>query len=116
MLQVDEKREEIDNVLKPIVAEHEGMKTIITKLKELMESGGLPEIPDEWNNTNQPSSQPPASKPANQPTSQPTSKPISQAARELTNELAAELLSGIFDQVDDPDPDADKAEADDPES
>ena len=45
LLQIEEKREEIDEVLKPIVAEHEGMKVIVTKLKELMESGGLPKIP-----------------------------------------------------------------------
>ena len=46
LLQVDDKKEEIDDVLKPIVAEHEGMKVIVTQLKELMKSGALPKIPD----------------------------------------------------------------------
>lgn len=44
LLQVDEKKEDIDEVLKPVVAEHEGMKIVVTKIKELMESGVLPKV------------------------------------------------------------------------
>lgn len=46
LLQVEEKKEEIDKILEPVVAEDDGMKVIVTKLKELMGSGALPKIPD----------------------------------------------------------------------
>ena len=45
LLQVDDKKEEIDKSLKPIVQEEdEGIQKIIVKLKDLRESGELPEV------------------------------------------------------------------------
>jgi hypothetical protein len=47
-LHVDDKKEEIDEVLRPIVQEEdEGMQKIIEELDKLMESGKLPELKDE---------------------------------------------------------------------
>ena len=47
LLQVDDKKEEIDETLRPIVQEEdEGIQKIIAKLEELRESGELPEIDD----------------------------------------------------------------------
>jgi len=48
LLHVDDKKEEIDEVLRPIVQEEdEGMQKIIEELDKLMESGKLPELKDE---------------------------------------------------------------------
>jgi disulfide oxidoreductase YuzD len=48
LLQVDDKKEEIDESLKPIVqVEDEGIQKIIVKLKDLRDSGELPKVEHE---------------------------------------------------------------------
>src|ERR687886_547311 len=44
LLQVDEKKDEVDESLRHIVQEDRGIQKIIVKLKELRESGELPEL------------------------------------------------------------------------
>ena len=45
LLQVDDKKDEIDEILRPIVQkEDKGIQKIIAKLEELRESGELPEV------------------------------------------------------------------------
>ena len=48
LLQTEEKDESIDKDLQNTVDAHDGVKTIIAKIKELMDSGLLPKIPDEY--------------------------------------------------------------------
>jgi hypothetical protein len=44
LLQVDDKKEEIDIILKSIVQENECIQKIIAKLNELRDSGELPDV------------------------------------------------------------------------
>ena len=48
MLEVDDKKDEIDKILKPIVQkEDKGFQKIIAKLQALRESGELPDVKGE---------------------------------------------------------------------
>jgi uncharacterized protein YjgD (DUF1641 family) len=45
LLHIDSKKDEIDEILRPIVQEEDkGIQKIIAKLEELRESGELPEL------------------------------------------------------------------------
>ena len=48
LLQTEEKKEFIDNDLQDTVDAHEDVKTIISEIKKLIDSGILPEIPEEY--------------------------------------------------------------------
>lgn len=95
LLQVDDKKEDIDEVLKPIVVGHEGIITIVKKVNELMESKELPKIPEEFIKAKEKA----GSDNNNQPAIQ-LDKEISEAVNNPTNEIAKQLQE-TFDQIKD---------------
>jgi hypothetical protein len=110
LLHVENKMEDIKKVLKPVVVDHEGIKEIVTKIKELMESGALPKIPDDYkenkrdsnNNSRQStSSQSPKQPPGQPPTQSSINDEISKTDNNTTNESLADKVHKFVEQMPD---------------